>query len=79
MSIINKDTLIPVSLVITAVGLTFQAGSMVSSLTARVEAIELDRREKNADFKSMIEKENEFQRQIIERLARIEQALKQND
>jgi hypothetical protein len=68
MSKITKDTLIPLGLVLTALGAAFKAGSLQNKydgVMTRVEAIETDR-------KAVLSKYQDFQREVIERLARIE-------
>jgi len=71
MNKITKDTLIPVGLVVTIAGLAFNVGKAskeIEVVSSRVSAIEVDRTSK-------IDQYNTFQREILQRLTRIETAV----
>ena len=71
MTKITKETLMPVGLVMSLVGLAFNLGKSskdMDSLNTRVQAIELDRAIK-------IDNYQHFQLEVIQRLTRIEEAV----
>ena len=72
MKTITKDTLIPLGLVLGSLATVYKAGGLQNkydSVVTRVEAIEVDRKIENK------EKTN-FEKDVIGRLSRIEEALK---
>lgn len=72
---ITKETLIPLSLVMSALGLAYFVGSVSNRIDywiAEVQAIRIDRKEKN-------EVNQNFQKEVLSRLSKIESKLESMD